>query len=157
MAESNILVPGIKNIRVSAPVPTAHIACMKPIDQYLDTLLAAAKNTQLLPLHRQAHYRDFLAVQKLNWAVLSRAEAEQMISKAEAQLAEAKTAYEKDRDDLIEAEKRASQPSGDPMTRDINTQTVTMARGLYIYQGSRIRYQEAKLAFARCVLANGAK
>jgi hypothetical protein len=39
----------------------------------------------------------------------------------------------------------------------VEAQTVKMAQGIYIYQGSRIRYREAKLAFARCALANDAK
>jgi len=42
-------------------------------------------------------------------------------------------------------------------SNESEAQTVKMAQGIYIYQGSRIRYREAKLAFARCALANDAK
>ena len=43
------------------------------------------------------------------------------------------------------------------VARDLEAQTVKMAQGIYIHQGSTIHYREAKLAFVRCALANDPK
>ena len=157
LAQATITVPGIAHIHVAAPVRATHIMCMKPVDAYLASLLAAAGDSKLPVLHRQAHYRDYLAVQKMDWGVPSRAKAEAMMKEAEAGLIAEKADAEKFRQDLQKANARAAEPTNDRFVRDINAQTVAAAKGLLVYQQSRVRYQEAKLAFARCALGNQAR
>jgi hypothetical protein len=154
-AETEIHVSGIAHIRVTAPVPDAHIACMKTIDRYLDGMLTAAKDQRLLPFHRGAHYRDFLEIQEMNWGVPTRLEAEDMIAKANTQLVEDEATLEKFRENMKEAQRRADEPTSDRLTRDLYAQAVAAAAGLFTYQRSRVSYQQAKLAFARCAIANG--
>ena len=80
-----------------------------------------------------------------------------MIATAHTRLVEDEATLEKFREDMKEAQKRADQPTSDRPTRDIYAQAVAAAAGLFTYQQSRVGYQQAKLAFARCAIANGAQ
>jgi len=152
-ARAQISVPGIRHIKVAAPVPAAHVQCMRPIDRYLDSVLAASRNSNLLPLHRQAHYRDYLDVQKLDWGVPTPAQAEAMRAEAEADLTEAKKKLAESAEDVKAARRRASEAPSRSVS-ELEAGTVAMAAGLNVYLQSRVFYQQAKLGFARCALAN---
>jgi hypothetical protein len=90
----------------------------------------------------------------MDWAVPTHAEAQAMIDKAQAVLAQEKAKLDASASDLAEAQKRLAAANGDKVTVELNLQTVAMAQGRTLYQESLVRYQQAKRAFARCALAN---